>query len=157
MSYELTAVIGAGAVLAAATGNLRRARLATLPHGLAMIPVTETFLSELGPSDKPETPEFQYLTGPLELAIGRWSTATRIAFVETEFWGGVGQQTAAVWHHGVLVLGPVFQGGMDQPEGTPISQALRALGVEKRHHVDEFEAADLGRHRHTADWLHPRQ
>jgi hypothetical protein len=157
MTYELTAVIGAGAPLAAITASLRRARLTTLPHGLALIPVTEMFLSELGRSDKPETPDFQYLTAGLEHALIGWSAVTPVAYVEAEFFGGVGEQTAAVWERGQRVFGPLFLAEDESPPaGTPISQALRVLGVDKGPHADEFDAADLGRHRHTRDWFHPR-
>ena len=37
--------------------------------------------------------------------------------------------------------------------GSPISQALRALGVRRGTHFDEFDAVGLGRCRDTEDWL----
>ncbi len=38
-------------------------------------------------------------------------------------------------------------------EGSPISQALRRLGIRRGRHFDEFEAAGLSRHRHVEGWL----
>ena len=58
----------------------------------------------------------------------------------------------------------VVPGFLDLPEeldegrpipapGSPISRALRRLGVDKATHVDEFDAVGLGRFRDTAGWL----
>lgn len=35
---------------------------------------------------------------------------------------------------------------------TPVSEALRRVGVELGDALDEFEVLGLGRHRHTGDW-----
>lgn len=59
------------------------------------------------------------------------------------------------WNDGQVVLGPL-QLALKEPNpasGSPISQALRRLGVVKGDHVDEFDAIGLGRHRDTDDWL----
>ncbi|MGI8333634.1 hypothetical protein ACRYCC_27105 [Actinomadura scrupuli] len=65
--------------------------------------------------------------------------------------------TAQVWDNGAVVLGPLHL-GENQPfpiTGTPISQALRRLGVTKGNHHDEFDAVGLGRYRRTEAWLKP--
>ncbi|MEW2134396.1 hypothetical protein [Streptomyces sp. NPDC005435] len=56
---------------------------------------------------------------------------------------------------GTVVLGPLH---LDEDEpfpagGTPVSRALRHLGVVARAGQDEFEAAGLGRRRSSEDWL----
>ncbi|MET8846651.1 hypothetical protein [Amycolatopsis sp. NPDC004625] len=57
--------------------------------------------------------------------------------------------------HGSLSLLPMTDEYFDAVavRGSPISQALRALGVRRGSHLDEFDAAGLGRHRRTEDWL----
>ena len=54
-------------------------------------------------------------------------------------------------------IGPLhLAGGEPIPaEGSPISRALRRLGVVKGEHFDEFDAVGLGRHRETVSWLPP--
>jgi hypothetical protein len=78
-----------------------------------------------------------------------------LAYVEADYFGGVGTQGAAVWDSGRLAFGPVFIGeAVPVPaSGTPISQALARLGVARGGHHDEFEAAGLDRERDTEDWL----
>lgn len=84
------------------------------------------------------------------------STGGALAYVEADFFGGVGTQAAVVWDGGRLVLGPLsarLGPGRPRPRRAwPINRALRTLGVRAGAHVDEFEAADLGRHRETEDW-----
>lgn len=81
-----------------------------------------------------------------------------IAYVEAEFFGGVGQQASVVWHRGEAVLGPMAQ---ELPPGVPvvrvgpINAALRCLGVTTMDGLDEFETVGLGRHRHVEDWTGP--
>ncbi|MCX5128417.1 hypothetical protein [Streptomyces sp. NBC_00347] len=80
-----------------------------------------------------------------------------LAYVEAEYFGGAGTQTAQVWGGGKTLLGPLSlaEGEPSPTTGTPISQALRRLGAAKGSCVDEFEAVGLGRHRDTDDWLSP--
>ena len=75
--------------------------------------------------------------------------------MEAEFFGGVGEQHAQIWDGGVVVFGPLHlnEGESMTPLGSPISQVLRQLGVDKTTHFDEFDAVGLGRHRDTQDWL----
>ncbi|MDR6978321.1 hypothetical protein J2X68_005047 [Streptomyces sp. 3330] len=89
--------------------------------------------------------------------IAAWSATGLVAYVEAEYFGGAGEQHAAVRDGGTVTLGPLhLPEGEPLPEdGGPISQALRGLGVAKGHAHDEFEAAGLHRHRHTEDWASP--
>ncbi|AGM08477.1 hypothetical protein [Amycolatopsis keratiniphila] len=111
------------------------ARLVSLGQNLSLMPVTET----------------RFDTGPLAAC----SAHGAVAYVEAEYFGGAGTQSAQVWERGETVLGPlhVDEDEPDPADGSPISQALRRLGVLKGDHFDEFDAVGLGRHRYTDDWL----
>jgi len=90
----------------------------------------------------------------LTALLRSWAARGPLAYVEAEFFGGVGTQAAAVWDGGRLAFGPVI---MEEAEpvpaaGTPISQALARLGVARGEYHDEFEAAGLGRRRDTKAW-----
>lgn len=78
-----------------------------------------------------------------------------MAYVEAEYFGGVGTQAAAVWDARDLALGPLIEAedplAAERP--FPISQALRRLGVSAQGYVDEFEAVGLDKHRDMDDWL----
>ncbi|MEU0881995.1 hypothetical protein ABZ345_25560 [Lentzea sp. NPDC005914] len=91
---------------------------------------------------------------PGENVLAQWSLSGPVALVEAEFFGGCGSQQAQVWEHGRRVLGPLVQEEDDPvPPVSPISLALRRLGVVKGSHHDEFDAVGLGRHRSTSDWI----
>ncbi|GAA3114916.1 hypothetical protein GCM10017687_30150 [Streptomyces echinatus] len=98
---------------------------------------------------------FWRLPGGFEELLARWSAAGPVAYVEAEYFGGVGEQRAAVWVDGTLALGP-----LDEPTRkrfsrpvSPISQALRRLGARRTLGEDEFEAVGLDSHRNNEDWL----
>ncbi len=123
--YCLQAVIAADGVLSG--------RVADIGQGLVLLP-----LSSVPSSD----------------VLAEWSLSGPVALVEAEFFGGCGTQRAQVWEHGRSVLGPlVLEEDDPVPAVTPISLALRRLGVEKGSHYDEFDAVGLGRHRSTARWV----
>ncbi|WP_218877954.1 hypothetical protein [Streptomyces sp. TLI_55] len=89
--------------------------------------------------------------------LAQWSAAGPIAYVEAEYFGGVGGQRAAAWDGGTLALGPL---GKATRRGlrtvSPVSQALRRLGARRSLGEDEFSAVGLDRHRHTDDWISAR-
>lgn len=109
-----------------------------------MFPLTDELYGEIGPGD--EADEFEKLSPGVEQWAQRISMASRLAYVEAEFFGGVGGQAAVAWSEGARALGPL----RDQDA---INQVLRFLGARADGAHDEFDAIDLGRHRDTSDWL----
>jgi hypothetical protein len=89
----------------------------------------------------------------LDAVLAAWSTVGPVAYVEAEYFGGIGSQFAVVWQGGTIVLGPLT---LDEDEPwppvgwSPISQALRHLGVSAGV---QFDAVRLGHHRQTEDWI----
>lgn len=137
--YCLQAVVVTESARAELLASVEGARLVPLGYHLSLMPLPETL---------PEAGEFR-------IALAACSEHGAVAYVEAEYFGGVGTQSAQVWDRGETVLGPLHL-AEDEPAlaaGSPISQALRRLGVAKGDHFDEFDAVGLGRHRHTGDWL----
>ncbi|MEU6063612.1 MULTISPECIES: hypothetical protein [Streptomyces] len=130
MSYELRAVIAGEAVLRAVAGD----RVASLGQGLSLTPMGDDLSEE---------------------RLAEWSDLGPVAVVEAEYFGGVGEQRAAVWERGALVLGPlrIEEGEPFGADGSPISQALRRLGVRAKGGADEFSAVGLDQHRSTSRWF----
>ncbi|MGW1611389.1 hypothetical protein ACWCQZ_18545 [Streptomyces sp. NPDC002285] len=154
MSYELRAVIAGEELLCTVTRDVPAAR-ASLEQGLALMPITGDLFDSATNGDTARALGFRGLPGGFEGRLAAWSAEGPVAFVEAEYFGGVGEQRAAVWDDGALVLGPLGI-GEDQGfpvAGSPISQALRRLGVVARAGGDEFSAVGLGRHRHSARWV----
>ncbi|PIM69875.1 hypothetical protein CTU88_26160 [Streptomyces sp. JV178] len=81
-----------------------------------------------------------------------------MAHVEADFWGGDGDQTAALWRAGVREWGPVHTSDFSGPrEDWPINAALALLGAVPAgpgapDHRDLFAEVGLGRGRDEEDW-----
>ncbi|SNT61305.1 hypothetical protein SAMN05421812_11360 [Asanoa hainanensis] len=149
MAFVLEAVIGRPEVLRTMA---RSAVVVPLPQGMALVPMTDELFVALGGSP---VLGCEKLPASLEPLLTACSSQTPVAYVEAEFFGGAGCQRAAVWVGGTLAGDPLFldEDQPTEPAGTPISQALRLLGVERGDWHDEFAALDLGRHRETCGWL----
>lgn len=158
MGYVLEAVIAESALLrsvaADPSSGLTGTRSAALDQGLGLVPATDEFTAADTPAaDDP--PGFVRLTEHLAGRITEWSKRGPVAYVEADYFGGTGSQSAVVWDGGEVALGPLHQPeGCPAPEaGSPISQALRRLGVTVGpDDLDEFDAAGLGAHRSTEGW-----
>ena len=92
---------------------------------------------------------FLYSHSRMLKGVAARSGADGLAYV----FGGSGSQGAVVFRHGQLDwLSEYGLIGRVMPL-TPISEALRRLGVDRGTFADEFEALGLGRHREMEDWL----
>ncbi|MFJ8053507.1 hypothetical protein [Streptomyces luteogriseus] len=155
MSYDLKAVIAGEEILRTATRDLCAVRLASIGQGLSLMPVTDALFEAVADGGGDSASESRRLPGGFEKALAGWSAGGPVAYVEAEYFGGVGEQWAAVWDAGAIVLAPlhVEEGEPFPPAGSPISQALRRLGVATRAGEDEFSAVGLDRHRHSEAWI----
>ncbi len=158
MGYELQAVIAADELLHRASREIPGARVAPLRQGLSLIPMTDEVFDAVTDGSDGGDLGFWKLPGRFETLLAQWSSAGPVAYVEAEYFGGIGEQRAAVWSDGSLTLGP-----LDEPEKkrfsravSPISQALRRLGARKSLGEDEFSAVGLDRHRNNEDWITSR-
>jgi hypothetical protein len=119
--------------------------------GVAFIPMLDVLLDRLAarfPASGGHAPaEFSKLSPSAVLWLQELSATGRVAYIETEYFGGEGAQVAAVWEGGTIIFGP------RQADIGPINDALRLLGIVRTQTHDEFDVAGLGRHRHTEDWL----
>lgn len=155
MSYDLSAVIAEERLLTAAAASLSPARTAQLDQGFALIPVTAALSEAVAATATADDPGFYRLPGGFDELLAKWSLSGPVAFVDSEYFGGVGEESAAVWRHGAMDLGPLRmrEGDLPPAEGTPTVQALRALGVHAAPGQDEFTSVGLDRHRSVLDWL----
>ena len=153
MGYQLEAVLAPGGLLTArAAGH----PVVALDRGLALLPMTELVLEEIVPGGEYRGAlGFVGLPDGFDRVLAGWSVDGPVAYVEANFFGGIGAQRAIVWLAGELAFGPVGD-EVGRPSGpSPISRALARLGVARAAALDEFDAVGLGRHRTTEDWAEP--
>ena len=127
----------------------RRARAVPLVPGLSLLPMTEGLIddiTQLCPTAHPYE-EFVHFALPVRDLVSSVSRMGPVAYVEAEYFGGVGYQAAIVFDRGDVAQGPVRSSRIG-----PINSALRLLGVRAELGKDEFDTVRLGRYRHLEDW-----
>jgi hypothetical protein len=141
-------------------------------NGLALVPITDKVHEQI--AGVPVVDEScgsvsrqEPVLGFYELTSGlaEWSRSLSrggpIAYVNMEFFGGIGFHAAVAWRDGAICWGPRFTQSVageaeDYYEVLPgdmaINQVLRCFGVDRRDAIDEFAAAGLRRNRSTEEW-----
>lgn len=155
--YELAAMIARPGVLERIAAAYPAARLVSLEQGLALIPYTRELTSALAAGSGAVPPEtgFRGLTPGLHALLTTTSRIGPIAYVEADYYGRDGWQTAAVWAGGEPVYGPELLHRTEPfpaSGGGPIGGALRQLGANAVGRRDEFVAVGLGQERRTEAW-----
>jgi hypothetical protein len=166
MGHHITAIIGSRQVLRGLIDRFGDPGPTALPFDLVIIPLGYQRHDALAMSVTPAFEGFIYLKPEKADAIGRAVGDGRALYVETEYFGSMGQQAAALFEDGVMV----WQGARStfepykpksirerlfgQPAETarsPISQGLARLGVVASIGLDEFDSVGLGRFRSLED------
>lgn len=103
-------------------------------------------------------PPFDELTAEAEKLGKDLSSQGAVAFVETEYFGGIGVQAAIVWLNGDVALGPLtdWENAAFSPVSHPINQALQLMGVVCSGGEDEFDTVGLGQFRSNEAALRPK-
>jgi hypothetical protein len=136
--------------LTVAARLLPGARICRLHLGLAFLPLTDEIVS---PDDL--TTEHGSLVRLTQVTLA-WaeeqSKRFAIAYVETDYFGGRGNQSAVVWRDGAIQFGPMRTGDGTSLLDGAINRALRELGVVRGRATDEFAAIGLNLYRDNEDW-----
>ena len=119
-------------------------RVIKLKQGISMVPILKDLEDQIGNSEKVNG--FGTLSNKLEECALKISNGGLLAYVEAEFFGGLGSQSALAWENGERCFGPVHV-------DSAINQILKIFKVEVEKATDEFEAVGLGKHRKTEDWV----
>lgn len=151
MGHAIQALLIPDAAADLVPEQLPHTRAISIGHGIQLVPITDaTFdaLREQDP-DSPDPPdvEFWKLSGPIVRVALDLSQHGPVAYIETDYFGGAGEQAATVWEAGKVRM-PAEQAGKG-----PINRALRLMGVRAGRLQDEFDAVGLGKNRSNDDWL----
>jgi hypothetical protein len=148
MSYQIEAFLGSREALQPLAEAFRGVRLVPLlVEPLVVAPFVQVLRSAVqarGPAEDPRWP-FTSLSRDGARCVQEVCTQGSLAYVEAEFFGGAGHQSAVAFLDGALALGPVAA-------RDAINQALRFLGVTPTGKQDEFDTVGLFKHRSTDAW-----
>ena len=146
MGYTLQAILGDETVLTPVAGELVAVRV---NQGKLLIPLTEQVRQSRRIPFLPFTGEgADIIPDSLATLCRSLSALGRIAYLEAEFFGGVGAQAIILAEYGVMIGGP-------EVHESAINVALRFLGVSRDGTTDEFDSVGLGMQRDTEHWLNP--
>jgi hypothetical protein len=159
--HDVQALIAKSETLAAAARRFEHATVCALVQGFSLLPITDTLEKDLAIHHSQTTVT---LTKPIR-GLSDWLHALAIeishdspvAYFTTAYFGGQGGQDALVWNKGGLRFSPATPGYDQGWPNSPISQALRTLGVVAEQGLDEFDTVGLGKHRQTHDWAESRK
>jgi hypothetical protein len=146
MAHSISGFVAREDVLRAGTAHLRSAYVASLAQGFGFLPVTEEVDEETG-GRAVAYEQFYRLTDALARLGAALSRGGAVAYLETDYFGGTGDQAAITWKGGRIAFGP------DKARMGAVSEALRRIGAVRGEARDEFEAVGLDRHRGNDDWI----
>lgn len=159
MGHNLRAIIGKLSVIEALAARFEGVRRVALPQGYEMVLLLDALFDAMALSAEAANPEtavsgWSRLGEQVEKLLADLSRISSVAYVYTEYFGGVGEQSALafVGGHRATVHGGA---GRVLPWSTsigPINAALAAIGVVRERGQDEFDSIGLGRHRSAEEW-----
>ena len=151
MGHNVQLIIGRGVAVQAFLRQWPGARAVELRDGWQAIPVEEPVFAviEAKAPGAVRPPELDVSPLGLDQALaGATEAGGGLAYVETEYFGGTGGQSAMAFVDGREAMAPQrARGG-----GGAINQALRAIGVTRSAASDEFDTIGLGERRSMEDY-----
>jgi hypothetical protein len=154
MAHCIHALIAPRRVLEEARTAVPVAVVCPLPQDFALVPITDALDDALRTGAFAGGGAAEGVVAPAVAAFAaHLSRHGPVVYVATEYSGGQGGQDAVMWTlgHEVLELGDTAQDPASWPD-SPISLALRRLGVVAADGQDEFDTLGLGRHRSNDAW-----
>ena len=149
MAYTLEALVGRNEFNQEILSRFPSGKLVSLHEDVWLIPLTDKLASELSKGNEVGKvqllPELQTASAGAILLAQRLSQNGKVAYLEAEFFGGVGGQASTGWQNEELIFQP-------RQAVNAINQALQWLGVLRDQEHDEFDMIGLGRHRNTEAW-----
>lgn len=150
MGHSVQLIIGKGLGVQAFLRDWPMARAVELRGGWKAIPVSDDLLGEIEGrmAGAVRSEALDRAPAGLERAM---AAATReggaLAYVETDYFGGTGGQSAMVFANGRETMAQQQSRG-----GGAINEALRGIGVLREAGKDEFDTVGLGERRSMADY-----
>lgn len=151
MGHSVQLIIGRGEAISAFLRQWLSARAVDLKDSWQAIPVDEPLHNAIEAAH----PDAERLSGldvcpfGLERALAAATTSGGgLAYIETDYFGGAGEQSAMAYVDGREAMAPQRSRG----GAGPINQSLRAIGVTRSDANDEFDTVGLGERRSMDDY-----
>lgn len=148
MAHCIRAIIGKEPVRKFANDWVS-AKAIELPQGFAMVFMTDELLDDMEElsvlSGDMFPSELDYFTEAVDDIMKRYSSGDKLAYIETDYFGGYGTQGGVLYENGKIAIPP------QKCEGGTINALLREMGVWCKDGNDEFDMLTLGNYRRMDD------
>lgn len=150
MAHHITGIIGHRDVLSRLQGHLADQPRFALAESFAFMPLDDENLDSIaGLHEEIAIADFVYLTPRLTEILKTASLDGEFAYIETEYFGGIGGQGAVLFRRGEVAFGPAC---VKNSTG-PINEVLLRMGItHKPGAFDAFEVVGLAALRSNDDW-----
>lgn len=146
MGHSIRAIIGAREAVRKIADD-RFAKTIELPQGFGMIfctielleDIEEFFEHSAEADDAPDFTELDYFDASVRELMENYSQGTKLAYVETNYFGGTGTQAGILYENGKPAAPKSGEGA--------INALLKELGVRREPDKDEFDMLGLGKYR----------
>lgn len=116
-----------------------------LPQDFGMVPMTIKLLENveelMEPAEIEDCPGLDGLDGSVVWLLENYSFRTKLAYIETDYFGGAGTQGGVLYENNTEKIPPKTGEGA-------INALLKKLGAWRKPDVDEFDCLELGKYRH---------
>lgn len=145
MGHCIRAIIGKQADICKLAEDWVSANMIELPQDFGIVPLTIKLLENmeelLEPSCEDPCSELYGFDQTVKEILEQYSFRTKLAYIETDYFGGVGTQGGVLYENGREVCPPRVGEGV-------INALLKELGAWHRPGLDEFDSLELGKYRH---------
>lgn len=156
--------VGKEDLIRAFAGNWIEAKLVALYQGLAIIFLTSKLYDDIvelvdSKLDVDYSEFFEYLSPSIYEILVQESRSGKLAYIETDYFGGIGSQSAILSENSQIKIKPLktetfwdekAYNYYHKPEGeNAINTVLKGLGVYREKDKDEFDSIGLGNYRHV--------
>ena len=116
-------------------------------NDLFLIPFIDELFDEINEFEQSQNVgKFILLTEKINDYLKQFSSKGKIAYIEADYFGGVGFQNAIVWDNQETVF-------YEENADWAINKALKFIGIVKdKDKFDEFDTVGLGKFRDTEAW-----
>ena len=149
MGHKINAFLGCDSTINRLAKNWSRNSI-QLSQGLSMLFLTDNLFEDIvrlsNLKDEVSVKHFESLTPAVFSLLETYSHNGKIAYFETDYFGGVGEQSAVLFENGVQKFPIQYTndfGGQKNDEERAINFILKELGVSKLEGQDEFDSIKL--------------
>ncbi len=161
MGHSIRAVLGKADVIDTFSSAWILAESKTLNQGFALSLIPDQLLDDIDELVESRLTisfeQFNFLTASLHEILIDQSFRAKIAYIETDYFGGIGTQAAVLYENGQIQKGPLFSEivwdrvesqYLKKPDGIEaINQVLQNMGVWCKDGRDEFDMLGLPNYR----------